>query len=358
MRLSVALLLAASLVAAHPQGVGLSAHNGLAKRLKNRAEPEIVPLALRFKGDHDLDDVPDGLEYPGDDGPEDSSLYGSGPEEFDDEHVLDPSDNSTTPVVSDRDIDEMFERGTYRKVGIPWTNEVPRGLKQFQHKNMFGMYTWTEWCPTEAKTYGIRCFPMLKSAAKKDKFKNTVKAGYGGGGWVMGPNEVNLASQSKMSPGQAKWLFEVYLLPLKKKGFKVLGPSTANGKTAIDWYKSFRKTAPGVWNQLDALAVHYYGTDPKKVIDYLKQWHTTFGKDIWLTEIGCQSYSRQPQCSQGQANYYMKEITQFCESQGWCKSYFWYSTFVNSRVGVNKVNAMFSSSSGSLTAFGKALLSS
>ncbi|KAH7048209.1 hypothetical protein BKA62DRAFT_580436, partial [Auriculariales sp. MPI-PUGE-AT-0066] len=213
------------------------------------------------------------------------------------------------------------------KQGIAWTNEVANGLAQFKNGKAFGLYSWTEWWPEQCKTYNIRFFPMLKTYEKRDKFKNAVKKGYGNN-YLMGPNEVNLKSQANMSPGRAAWMFRTYLIPLKNKyGYKLVGPSTANGNSALTWYDSFRKTAPDVWSKIDAINVHYYGLDANLVTAWMEKFHSRYGKNIWLTEYACHSFTGKGKCSSSQALAFMKTIAKFCESKSWCETHMIYGAF-------------------------------
>ena len=57
----------------------------------------------------------------------------------------------------------------------------------------------------------------------------------------MAPNEVNLASQANLTPERCAWMIRTYMLPLLQKtagdgGYKLVGPSTANGQSALTWY--------------------------------------------------------------------------------------------------------------------------
>lgn len=39
--------------------------------------------------------------------------------------------------------------------------------------------------------------------------------------------------------------------------------------------------------QVDFVALHWYGTDAQAFIAYVQDFHTTFGKPIWVTEFAC-----------------------------------------------------------------------
>ncbi|KZV83244.1 hypothetical protein EXIGLDRAFT_625947 [Exidia glandulosa HHB12029] len=185
------------------------------------------------------------------------------------------------------------------------------------------MYTWSEWCPTEAKSAGIRCFPMLWGDKNKDKFKKIAQKGYST--YALGMNEVNIKGQSTMSPGRGAWMWRTYMLPLQAKGYKLISPSTANGKSAAAWMKEFFKTCPECKKSTTAVAAHYYGTDPQKFIDYMTDLHNQLQMPLWITEIGCQDYSgKNKQCTQSQANNYLNTVITWMDKTSWVQAYFWY----------------------------------
>lgn len=36
------------------------------------------------------------------------------------------------------------------------------------------------------------------------------------------------------------------------------------------------------------MALHFYDTDPQKLISYVEHWHQKYGKDVVVTEFACQ----------------------------------------------------------------------
>ncbi|KAH7090942.1 hypothetical protein BKA62DRAFT_724551 [Auriculariales sp. MPI-PUGE-AT-0066] len=88
----------------------------------------------------------------------------------------------------------------------------------------------------------------------------------------------------------------------------------------------------------------------------MDKFHSRYGKNIWLTEYACHSFTGKGKCSSSQALAFMKTIAKHCESKTWCETHMIYGSFINSRTGVSKVNAIYSSSSGSMTSLGKAYL--
>jgi hypothetical protein len=50
--------------------------------------------------------------------------------------------------------------------------------------------------------------------------------------------------------------------------------------------------------------------------------HSTFGKNIWVTEFACQNFSGRQQCNQGEVFEYMKEVTGFMDRTDYVRQYF------------------------------------
>lgn len=341
MRVSVLSLLAAAAVAAasaNPEPLELveeayfkrAHHNGVASRRRDVSIP-----------------VKEEVEEWGADAEDVNPWEEDAPTEADDDDAFDPEDTGVSPALE--------VRAPKTKACLAWTNEVAKGLKSFSNKGVFGMYTWSEWCPTDAKKFGIPCFPMLWGDKNRDKFKKTAVKGYAQ--YALGMNEVNIKGQSTMSPGKAAWMWRTYMMPLQSKGYKLISPATANGKTAPAWMKEFFKTCPECKKSTHAVAAHYYGTDPKKFIDYMTDLHKQLGNaTLWVTEIGCQNYSgKGGQCTQQMADNYLNTVISWMEKTPWVETYCWYGMFHTSRVGVSSVNGMFNAD-GTINRFGKMYL--
>jgi len=363
MRLTIATVLLAGFVAAHPQSVeGARGHDAIAKRQRERSlnvtfADVHIPHAIRFPGDHDLDDVPEGLEYDLADSEEHNPAWFADFADDDWESQFAGLESANeTKIITDREWEEELQtRQSKLKRGLAWTNEVEGSLHLMG--KLFGVYTWTEWWPEEAKKLNMPFFPMLKTYEKRDLFKSKVNNKNYGAGIIMAPNEVNLKSQANMSPSRAAWIMRTYMIPLKKKwGWKIVGPSTANGPSAITWYKELKRIAPDVWNQIDIINLHYYGLDAGLVTKWMDDWYAMFRKDIWLTEYGCYSFTGKGKCTASQAQNFMRTIATFCNRKSWCKSHMIYGAYVNSRTGMGTVNALYKSKS-SLSNLGKAYLS-
>jgi hypothetical protein len=371
MRLTVAIVFFATLVVAHPQAHDEVFAQAVAKRHSSIAR-SLVPLEntieahkARFNGSHELKDVPTGLVYPGDSESDlNPALYGSYDDSWEIPASLKARDGEDeTPVDVDAgtttDIDP---RADGKKWGIAWTNEVVKGLSQLKCDQSIGIYNWGPQKWSDFDKYKCPFIPHLHSDRKLEDWKKYVKRGYGKG-YMMAPNEVNLASQAKMTPGHCAWLMRTYMMPLLQKtpgdgGYKMIGPSCANGPSALEWYDEFKRTAPDVWNAMEATNVHFYGTDANKAIEWITLFYTRYNKPVWVTEFACHSFSGKGSCNKSQAEAYMKKIIAFCKSTSWCKAYFLYGSYVNSRAGVSSSNAMFSNPSGTLTSLGKTYVSS
>jgi len=244
---------------------------------------------------------------------------------------------------------KVEERKTYKKAAVPWPNAIPNGLKYLKGTNVFGMYTWSPWCPPEAKQYGIRCFPMFWGKKSISQWKQYVKKGYSD--HALGPNECNQPGQSQLSPGAAAALWRQYVQPLKSKGYTLVSPSTSNAKTSIPWLQAYFKTCPTCFT--GKVSAHFYGTDPSHFITYITDvHHATKNSTIWVTEVACQDFSGRTKCNHADAEKFMNAIVSWMEKTSWIEMYGYFGFFANARAGVSAANALLNPS-GTLNAMGK-----
>jgi len=79
-------------------------------------------------------------------------------------------------------------------------------------------------------------------------------------------------------------------------------------------------------HKIDAIAVHVYGTSAQDFIDYVTDFHTTFGLYIWVTEFACQDFSGGTPCSLDDAFVFMREVTSWMDKTSFVDMYFAYGT--------------------------------
>lgn len=74
--------------------------------------------------------------------------------------------------------------------------------------------------------------------------------------------------------------------------------------------------------KVDAIALHWYGTDAKDFIAYVTDMHNTFNKPIWVTEFACQNFAGGAQCSWDQVFDFMRTVTSFMDGASFVQEYF------------------------------------
>jgi len=79
-------------------------------------------------------------------------------------------------------------------------------------------------------------------------------------------------------------------------------------------------------HKINALAVHVYGTSAQDFIDYVTDFHQTFGYNIWVTEFACQDFSGGTPRSYDDAFAFMREVTSWMDKTPFVDMYFAYGT--------------------------------
>jgi len=139
---------------------------------------------------------------------------------------------------------------------------------------------------------------------------------------VLAMNEVNQKGQADMSVGDACNLMRENIMPLKQNhGFYVISPSTTSAPSGKQWMNNFRRQCSDVWSNIDAVSVHYYDTNATAFKEYVRDWHETYHKPIWVTEYACQSFSNDKQCSDQETFIFQKEMSSWFDQQGFVEAY-------------------------------------
>lgn len=212
-------------------------------------------------------------------------------------------------------------------MGLCWANSNGMPINNFDFGSVSWFYSWDStpgWdnAPVDKLMY---C-PMLWGQRNVESFKKNVldnpDSKFNQHKCAMAMNEVNQKGQSDISPQDGCKLIEEYLLPLKEKGWYLMGPSTTNAPDGKTWYQNFQKTCPDTFNKLDSIAIHYYGTSSDDFKQYLQDWYKTFGKDIWVTEFSCQDFSSESnQCDKSKTDAFANEMATYMNGQDWIKGW-------------------------------------
>jgi O-glycosyl hydrolase len=187
---------------------------------------------------------------------------------------------------------------------------------------------------------------MLWGTKQISDFTRLVKPGYAR--YALGFNEPDHAGQANLDPGNAASIWQQHMQPLKGQGYSLVSPAVTSGSSGKPWLQSFLKSCSGC--NVDYISVHWYGTDPQQFIKYCEDFHTTFGKDLWVTEFACQNFSGGAQCTESQVQNFMSTVTAWMDSTPYIAKYFAFGVMVNMQ-GVNPLNQLMGAN-GQPTALG------
>lgn len=86
-----------------------------------------------------------------------------------------------------------------------------------------------------------------------------------------------------MTPMEAVGIWEEKMVPLKKKGKKLVSPSCSNDPAGQAWIEKFMRE---VQTKPDYLGLHYYGTEGDQAIEFFNSMHNKFPKyPVIVSEI-------------------------------------------------------------------------
>jgi hypothetical protein len=167
--------------------------------------------------------------------------------------------------------------------------QVGRILTNF--KNAFQtsvFYNWDTVTAVDAKALGYDFAPIMKLG-----FPNLDKLVRGYARHVLGFNEPN-HDGAYIDPTYAgkEWQKILYLRDLD---YTLISPAPSSKADAFDWMQKFNAACGA--NCVDVYAIHWYGTNPAELIEYVKKWHDTFQKPIWVTEFACHDFTYRSSCS-------------------------------------------------------------
>ncbi|KDQ64748.1 glycoside hydrolase family 128 protein [Jaapia argillacea MUCL 33604] len=240
---------------------------------------------------------------------------------------------SSTPASSQPQAGSGASSGGGSKIGIAWALGDDPSLANF--KTGGPLYTWSPYLPTNARELGFNPIPQLWGDKQIGDFTNLVVEGYAD--TVLGFNEPDQSGQSNMSPQHAADVWKQYIQPLANKGYKLISPACTSAPDSKGWMQQFFAACTGC--TFDGLAIHFYGTSAQDLINYITDFHTTFGLPIWVTEFADQNFSGGAQANQGEVDAFMTQATDFMNGQDWVHAYFWFGV-MHDMSGVNPDNQL------------------
>ncbi|TKY88330.1 hypothetical protein EX895_002682 [Sporisorium graminicola] len=236
------------------------------------------------------------------------------------------SDSNSSSSSSSSSSSAAHGKTSGGKMGLCWANSNGMPINNFDFGSVSWFYSWDAtpgWdaAPVDKLMYCPMLWGHKNTASFKKNVLDNLDSKFNQHKCAMAMNEVNQKGQSDMSPQDGCKLIEEYLLPLKEKGWYLMGPSTTNAPDGKTWYQNFKKTCPDTFDKLDSIAIHYYGTSASDFKQYLQDWRKTFGKDIWVTEFSCQNFSDGPQCDKEKTTAFANEVATFMNGQEWVKGW-------------------------------------
>ncbi|KAF1830211.1 hypothetical protein BDW02DRAFT_112626 [Decorospora gaudefroyi] len=119
---------------------------------------------------------------------------------------------------------------------------------------------------------------------------------------------------SNMPVADAVAAHRQYIQPLAAQGLRIGSPSVTNADTAgkgIDYLQQFMNACSDC--QIDFVVAHYYAWDRAEDFKaYLRKFHATFNKPVWVTEFGV---------TEGNADTFLKQVLPWMDAQGWIERY-------------------------------------
>ncbi|MBB2942794.1 RNA polymerase sigma factor (sigma-70 family) [Actinoplanes lutulentus] len=185
-----------------------------------------------------------------------------------------------------------------------------------------------DWAPNDNEVpgpAGVEFVPMIWGAANVTDA--TLKQAKSEGDVLLGFNEPDLAEQSNMSVEAALDAWP----KLEATGMTLVSPAVAfGGDTAGGWLDRFMSGAAAKGLRVDAIALHWYGSDFSKAsvnqfLGYVDAVHKRYDKPIWITEFGLINFGATPRYpSDAQKVAFIKGATAGLEKRSFVQRYAWF----------------------------------
>ncbi|KAF8623444.1 hypothetical protein AX15_006386 [Amanita polypyramis BW_CC] len=252
-------------------------------------------------------------------------------------HISNPSTGNHTTAVS--------TGSGIPKIGIAYPLSDYTLLQSFKTPKVGFFYNWSPYCPEQLKSLGYTCAPMLWGYKQIADFTRLVKANYAT--YVLGMNEPNEPTQSNMSPADGAKMWKEYIQPLGSQGYTLISPACTNGPSGKKWMQDFFTACSDC--RVDAIAMHFYGTNATDMVNYMIDLHQTFQKPIWVTEFACTDFTGQKHCSS--ASDFLTQVKGFMDNTDWVHAYFAFGVMFD-MYNVDPVNQLLGSN-GKPTSLGE-----
>lgn len=151
-------------------------------------------------------------------------------------------------------------------------------------------------------------------------------------------------------------MWKTYLEPLRAQGIRLGSPAPSSAPSGKTWLQGFFAACAGgctvdfialrMCSRLvtiqRALLAHfptdYYDVNATQFMDYLKDYHETFQRPLWVTEWACQNFNDvKAQCSQDDVILFLNVTQTFMDNSDFVERYSWFGA-MKDMSGVNSVS--------------------
>jgi len=195
------------------------------------------------------------------------------------------------------------------KKGLAWSNNARNVPNFLKYGNIKYIYNWGANPP---QIQGLTAACMLWSPSKN--LEEFIKAAPNYP-ILMGPNEINLASQANMGAAEVVKVWNEYIRPHGQNGKILVSPSVTSNPSGLTEMKEILNTCGGSDNcGFDYISLHFYGETSQDLITYVTKMYNALNQiPIWLSEFGCKGCENPTQ--------FMQEVVDWCESTSWIAMY-------------------------------------
>ncbi|KIJ68082.1 glycoside hydrolase family 128 protein [Hydnomerulius pinastri MD-312] len=240
------------------------------------------------------------------------------------------------------------------KAGLAWPNGNYVNVDQFLSTGKVSWYY--TWSSSPIYT-DIEFVPMLWGSDQVDSFAsiNDTISHYHVSA-VLGMNEPQQSAQSNLTPSEGAQLWKSYLEPLKAQGVRLGSPAPSSAPSGKTWLLDFLTECQGGCT-MDFIALHWYDVNATTFESYLKDFHDTFQRPLWVTEWACQNYNNaDAQFSYEDIVQFVNQTQGFMDNTDYVERYAWFGAMENLQ-GVNPDDALMDKS-GTINALGKQYIGS
>lgn len=193
------------------------------------------------------------------------------------------------------------------------TNQCPQMMDKVDFKGpIHSVHNWNAWYPQELK-HRAPFRPMVH-----------LEAQLSGQDWqfIQNTNETvihyfNEPERAGISPQRAADLWHEKMVPLHKKGKKLVSPSCSNDQKGQAWIADFLNRVKD--HPPHYLGLHYYGTKASEAIAFIESMHRKFPKyPIIVSEIACISREYRD------VKKFTVQVTNWMDRQKFVAEYGWF----------------------------------